>query len=109
VGNYILLEVGLFLNYQAVRPRRVFRGKLKEAPQPPYPESITPLDERRGGPWLGSWPIIFPEHPDFQCTFWHVETVMKKVAVVLRHSKKPLPPAKKKPAVERYDLDRQVC
>jgi len=109
VGNYILLEVGLFLNYQAVRPRRVFRGELKEGPRPPYPESITPLDERRGGPWLGSWPIIFPEHPDFQCTFWHVETVMKKVAVVLRHSKKPLPPAKKKPAVERYSVDRQVC
>ena len=31
VGNYILLEVGLFLNYQPVRPRRVFRGELKEA------------------------------------------------------------------------------
>src|SRR4028119_2142648 len=108
VGNYILLEVGLFLNYQPGSPRRVFRGELKEAPRPPYPESITPLDERRGGPWLGSWPIIFPEHPDFQCTFWHVETVMKKVAMVLRHSKKPLPPAKKKPAVERYSVDRQV-
>jgi hypothetical protein len=44
-------------------------------------------------------PIIFRENADFQCTFWHVETVMKKVAVVLGHSKKPLPPGKNKPAV----------
>jgi len=44
-----------------------------------------------------------------ECTFWHLETVMKKVAVVVRHSKKPLPPGKKKPAVERYSVDRQVC
>ena len=65
---------------------------------PPYPES-TPLDERGGCRRLGSWLIIFREHPDFQCTFWHVETVMKKVAVVLRHSKKPCPQGKKKPAV----------
>jgi hypothetical protein len=48
---------------------------------------------------LAREPIIFREHPDFQCTFWHVETVMKKVAVVLRHSKKPCPRGKKKPAV----------
>ena len=57
---------------------------------PPYPES-TPLAPRRGGPELAIGPIIFREHPDFQCTFWHVETVMKKVAVVLGHSKKTLP------------------
>ena len=25
-----------------------------------------------------------------ECTFWHVETVMKKVTVVLGHSKQPL-------------------
>jgi len=37
--------------------------------------------------------------PDVQCTFWHLEIVMKKVAVVLRHSKKPLRQGKKKPAV----------
>ena len=104
-----MLEVGLFLNYQAVRPRRVFRRELKEAPRPPYPESITPLDERRGGPWLGSWPIIFPEHPDFQCTFWHVETVMKKVAVVLLHSKKTLASREKEACGITVRVDRQVC
>ena len=43
--------------------------------------------------------IIFGEHPHVQCTFWHVETVMKKVAVVLRQSKKPLGQGKNKPAV----------
>jgi hypothetical protein len=59
--------------------------------KPPYPES-TPLDLSG---WLSSLlargPIIFRENADFQCTFWHVETVMKKVAVVLGHLKKPLP------------------
>ena len=50
------------------------------------------LSISRGGcPLLAIGPIIFREHPDFQCTFWHVETVMKKVAVLLGHSKKPLP------------------
>jgi hypothetical protein len=34
-----------------------------------------------------------------ESSFWHVETVMKKVAVVLRQSKKPLRRGKKKPAV----------
>jgi hypothetical protein len=34
-----------------------------------------------------------------ECTFWHVETVMKKVAVVLGHSKQPLRRGKKKSAV----------
>jgi hypothetical protein len=34
-----------------------------------------------------------------ECTFWHLETVMKKVAVVLGNSKQPLRRGKKKPAV----------
>ena len=34
-----------------------------------------------------------------ECTFGHVETVMKKVAVVLGHSKQPLRRGKKKSAV----------
>jgi hypothetical protein len=34
-----------------------------------------------------------------ECTFWHLETVMKKVAVVLGNSKQPLRRVKKKPAV----------
>jgi hypothetical protein len=72
------------INYQQVRARRVFRRKLKEAlGEPSYPES-TPLD-------LSGWRssllaiglIIFREDRDFECTFWHVETVMKKVPVVL--------------------------
>ena len=72
-------------------------GQRRPSP-PPYPES-TPLDQRRGSPLLAIGPIIFGENADFQCTFGHVETVMKKVAVVLGHSKKPLPPGKNKPAV----------
>ena len=43
--------------------------------------------------------IIFREHRDFECTFWHVETLMKKVAVVVGHSKQPWRRGKKKPAV----------
>jgi len=65
---------------------------------PPYPQS-TLLDQRRSGPELAREQIIFPEHRDFECTFWHVETVINKMAVVLPHSKKPLPRGKKKPAL----------
>jgi hypothetical protein len=72
--------------------------ELKEALAPTYPES-TPLDHSGWRFQVPSGAIIFPEHPDVQCTFWHVETVMKKVAVVLRHSKKPWRQGKKKPAV----------
>jgi hypothetical protein len=43
-----------------------------------------------------------------ECTFWHLETVMKKVAVVLGNSKQPLRRGKKKPGVERYSVDRQL-
>jgi hypothetical protein len=61
---------------------------------------MAPLD--RSG-WLSSLlalgQSIFREYPDFECTFWHVETLMKKVAVVLRQSKKPLRRGKKKPGV----------
>jgi hypothetical protein len=75
------------------------RGELKEAlGGPPYPES-TPLDLSGWRFQVPSGAIIFREHPDFQCTFWHVETVMKKVAVFLPHSKKPLLRGKKKPGV----------
>ena len=88
------------INYQPVRARRVFKGELKEAlGEPSYPES-TPLD-------LSGWRfsllaiglIIFWEHRDFECTFSHVETVMKKVGVVLGNSKQPLRRGKKKSAV----------
>jgi hypothetical protein len=34
-----------------------------------------------------------------ECTFWHVETVIKKVGVVLGNSKQPLRRGKKKSAV----------
>ena len=83
-----------------VRARRVFRGELKEAlGEPSYPES-TPLDHSG---WryclLAIGLIIFSEHRGFECTFWHVETVMKKMAVVLGNSKQPLRRWKKKPAV----------
>jgi len=82
------------INYERVRARRVFKGELKEAlGEPSYPES-TPLAQRRGGGL-----IMFREHRNFECTFWHVETVMKKVAVVLGHSKQPLRRGKKKPGV----------
>ena len=88
------------INYPPVRPRRVFRAELKEAlGGPSYPES-TPLD-------LSGWQssllaiglIIFREHRDFECSFSHLETVMKKVAVVLGNSKQPLRRGKKKPGV----------
>ena len=109
MGNYILLEVGLFLNYQPVRPRPVFRGELKEAGGLYLPRihasrslGVAILCCEADQLYFGS--IVMNE-----CTFWHLETVMKKGAVVLRHSKKPWPPGKKKPAVERYSVDRQVC
>jgi len=87
-------------NYQPVRPRRVFRGELKEAlGGSSYPES-TPLDHSG---WrfslLAIGLIIFREHRDFECTFWHVETVRKKVAVVVGHLKQPSRRGKKKPGV----------
>jgi hypothetical protein len=72
--------------------------ELKEALAPYLPL----IHASRSKAWrfqVPSGAIIFGEHPDVQCTFWHVETVMKKVAVVLGHSKKPLRPGKKKPAV----------
>src|SRR6476661_4402956 len=83
---------GYIFSYQPVRPRRVFRGELNEALASYLPR----INHASGSKaWrfslLAREPIIFREHPDFQCTFWHVETVMKKVAVVLRHSKKPCP------------------
>ena len=87
------------INYESVRARRVFKGVLKAAlGEPSYPEA-TPLDLSGWRFQVPSGAIIFGENPDFQCTFWHVETVMKKVAVVLCHSRKPLPRRKKKPAV----------
>jgi len=98
------------INYQPVRPRRVFKGELKEALGGSSYRESTPLD-------LSGWRfsllaiglIIFREHGDFECTFWHLETVMKKVAVVLGNSKQPLRRGKKKPGVERYSVDRQLC
>jgi hypothetical protein len=79
------------VNYQPVGPRPVFRGELKEA----FFASVPRIHASRSlGVAVQSWrlgPIIFREYADFQCTLWHVETVMKKVAVVLGNSKKPLP------------------
>ena len=90
---------GYIFNYQPVRPRRVFRGELNEALASYLPRIHASGSKAWRSSLLAREPIIFREHPDFQCTFWHVETVMKKVAVVLRHSKKPCPQGKKEPAV----------
>ena len=88
------------INYQQVRARRVFKGELKEAlGEPSYPES-TPLAHPGGGPicWIAG-SLYFGSIVMNECTFWHVETVMKKVGVVLGNSKQPLRRGKKKSAV----------
>ena len=88
------------INYESVRARRVFKGKLKEAlGEPSYPEATRlDLSGWRSSLWAIGL-IIFRQHRDFECTFWDVEIVMKKVAVVLGNSKQPLRRGKKKPGV----------
>jgi hypothetical protein len=64
-------------------------ASLKEA----FFASVARIHTSRSKAWrsgVGDWANYISENADFQCTFWHVETLMKKVAVVLRSLKKAL-------------------